>query len=97
MQYKQLTENERYQISSLTKAGITQKQIACTLGRSPSTICREVNLNRGQKGYRPKQAQEKTVTRRCKAYKTIKITQEVYGWIVCLLRQELSSQQVVPI
>lgn len=95
MQYKQLTENERYQISSLMKAGNTQKQIACILGRSPSTISREVNRNRGQKGYRPKQAHEKMVTRRCKAYKAIKITQEVYGWIVRLLRQELSPQQVV--
>ncbi|ASP37911.1 hypothetical protein CHH28_04120 [Bacterioplanes sanyensis] len=32
MSYHQLTEHERYQIYSLLKVGLTQKQIACHLG-----------------------------------------------------------------
>ncbi len=95
MQYKQLTENERYQIYSLIKAEKTKKEIAKLLQRSPSTISREINRNKGLKGYRPKQAQEKTELRRFTAFKACKITEDVYGWIVKLIRQELSPQQVV--
>ncbi|MDH5572330.1 MAG: helix-turn-helix domain-containing protein, partial [Gammaproteobacteria bacterium] len=37
MSYNQLTENERYQIYALKKAGHTQKEIAEQLNWSPST------------------------------------------------------------
>ncbi|PQQ25008.1 IS30 family transposase, partial [Photorhabdus luminescens] len=40
MAYTQLTETERYQISSLKKAGFSQRFIAESLKRSPSTISR---------------------------------------------------------
>ncbi|WP_196161836.1 helix-turn-helix domain-containing protein, partial [Reinekea sp. G2M2-21] len=57
MNYHQLTENERYQIYSLLKEGLNQKQISDNLKRSPSTISREIKRNSGLRGYRPKQAQ----------------------------------------
>ncbi|MBX9894389.1 MAG: helix-turn-helix domain-containing protein [Nitrosomonas sp.] len=38
MNYKQLTETERYQIYSLKKAEHTQQEIAKLIGRSASTI-----------------------------------------------------------
>ena len=38
MNYKQLTEHERYQIDVLNKAGHSQKEIAEFLARSTSTI-----------------------------------------------------------
>lgn len=94
MSYTQLTENERYQIYALKKAGSTQKEIAILLLRSPSTISRELKRNKGLKGYRPKQAQRLSDERRRTTYKSVKITAEVYGWIVELLSQELSPQQV---
>ena len=53
MNYKQLATEERYQIYSLNKEGLSQKQIAADLTRSPSTICRELNRNQGLRGYRP--------------------------------------------
>ena len=53
MNYKQLAENERYQIDAMNKAGHSQKETAELLGRSASTISRELRRNRGLRGYRP--------------------------------------------
>jgi len=77
------------------KAGHNQKEVAALLGRSPSTISREIRRNKGQRGYRPAQAQRLTDGRRSTAYKAVKVTAEVMGWIEKLIRQELSPQQVV--
>jgi IS30 family transposase len=41
------------------KANWSQLAIADEIGVHPSTITRELARNRGQRGYRPKQAQEK--------------------------------------
>ena len=95
MDYNQLTENERYQIYALKKAGHSQQEIARLMGRSPSTISRELRRNQGLRGYRPGQAQRFSTLRRREACKAIKITDEVYGWICHLIEQELSPQQVV--
>ena len=57
MNYTHLTRDERYQIAILRKAGHKQTDIARLMNRHPSTICRELRRNRGQRGYRPKQAQ----------------------------------------
>lgn len=94
MNYYQLTENERYQIGALLKAGHNQKEIAGLLGRSPSTVSREIRRNRGLRGYRPKQAQRLSSRRRSSAHKAVKLTPRVRQWIELLLRQELSPQQV---
>lgn len=64
MSYKQLTENERYQIYIMSKAGSSQKEIAMLLDRSPSTISRERRRNQGLRGYRPGQAQKLSNDRR---------------------------------
>jgi IS30 family transposase len=64
MNYTQITREERYQISALQKAGLNQNEIANVLNRSPSTISRELNRNRGKRGYRPKQAHYKSEERR---------------------------------
>ena len=62
--YYQLTECQRYQIYALKKVGHDQQTIAATLAVSPSTICRELRRNRGQRGYRPRQAHQHALTRR---------------------------------
>ena len=77
MSYNQLTENERYQIYALKKVGHKQEEIAGLLGRSPSTISRELVRNSGLRGYRPKQAQRLTDARRRGARKARKVTVEV--------------------
>lgn len=94
MSYTQLTENERYQIDALKKAGFNQKEIAKQIGRSPSTLCRELKRNKGLRGYRPKQAQRFAVKRRKTARKARKITLEIRLCIEILIRQELSPEQV---
>ena len=56
MSYTHLTQDERYQIAILAKAGHDKSQIARLMERHKSTIGRELKRNRGERGYRPKQA-----------------------------------------
>src|SRR5450756_795453 len=51
MNYKHLSQVERYQIDALMKAGNNQTQIALVLGRNKATISREVARNTGKRGY----------------------------------------------
>ncbi len=95
MNYKQLTQEERYQIYALKKAGMNQKEIAEDLKRSPSSISRELKRNKGLRGYRPKQANLFAEQRRNNALKAIKITDEVKEWIDKLLQANFSPEQVV--
>ena len=64
MTYTQLTQEERYQIYALLKAGHNQTDIAMILNRHKSTIHREIRRNTGLRGYRPQQAQRLTHERR---------------------------------
>ena len=63
MNYKHLSQIERYQIYSLMKANQSITQIADQLGRHKSTISRELGRNEGRRGYRPKQACELALSR----------------------------------
>lgn len=60
--YHQLTAYQRYQLAALKKEGHMQTTIAANLGVDASTISRELGRNRGQRGYRPGQAQQKKPT-----------------------------------
>jgi IS30 family transposase len=53
--YKQLTGEQRYQISGLKKAGLNQSQIVDEVGVHKSTISREFGRNKGRRGWRPRQ------------------------------------------
>ena len=64
MSYTQLTQEQRYQIYSLKKMEHSQPEIADCIGVHKSTISRELRRNCGLRGYRPKQAHEKALTRR---------------------------------
>ena len=59
MDYKHLTAEERYQIDDLKREDFSQRAIAKALGRSPSTLSRELNRNKGAYGWKPRQAQLK--------------------------------------
>jgi len=58
MNYTHLTEEERYHIDEMLRQGYLQSEIALTLGRSPSTLSRELKRNKGKRGWRPHQAHE---------------------------------------
>jgi IS30 family transposase len=90
--YKQLTQEQRYQIYALLKAGHYQTEIAHFIGVHKSTVSRELRRNCGQKGYRPKQAHQFALHRRKKARYRI----ETSTWILieALIRQEWSPEQV---
>ena len=53
-----LDREERYEIARLTEAGLSQRQIGARLGRSASTICRELKRNATPRtgGYQPERA-----------------------------------------
>lgn len=93
-EYKQLTEEDRIEIYAMKQAGKQQNQIAAVLGVSPGTISRELARNSGRRGYRPKQAQQKTLPRRFTARKAVKMTPETVGYIESRLRQEHSPEQI---
>ena len=61
--YQQISEAERNQIYAYRKAGLSLSNIALFMGRNKSSISREVNKNKGLRGYRPKQAQQSSQTR----------------------------------
>ncbi|MDE9521322.1 helix-turn-helix domain-containing protein, partial [Xenorhabdus bovienii] len=91
MAYTQLTEIERYQIFSLKEAGFTQRFIATSLNRNPSTISRELKRNQAVQKYCPQQAQLKASERRHSAL----VTPEITKWINQLIWQDLSPEQTV--
>jgi transposase, IS30 family len=61
--YRRLHEQERHTIYRMRKAQYSQSRIAEALGCNQATISRELSRNRGRRGYRPKQAQEKAQKR----------------------------------
>ena len=91
--YQQLTSEQRYQISGLRKAGLKQCQIADEVGVDKSTISRELRRNKGQRGWRPKQAQYLRDERRRRCTNAKRITQEDWEGVETLIRQDMSPDQ----
>ena len=54
--YHRLCVQDRRVIQNMIQAGNTQTEIAKAIGCSQSTISKELSRNRGQRGYRNKQA-----------------------------------------
>lgn len=94
MSYTHLTPEERYQIYALWSAGHSQALIARHLGRSPSTISREMGRNSGQRGYRPKQAHEQALERQQACPNARQITPEVWALVEGRLREDHSPEQI---
>ena len=55
-QYCHFNYEERVKIQLLAKEGYTLRKIASMLGRSPSSVSREIKRNKGKRSYRPSQA-----------------------------------------
>lgn len=90
--YRQLTQEQRYQIYALKKMGHNQTEIAEAVGVHKATISRELGRNTGQRGYRPRQAHQLSQARRKKGQPHI----EASTWQVVeeKLQQDWSPEQV---
>jgi len=92
--YKQLTSEQRYQISALKRIGHNPTEIAKELEVHKSTIIREVSRNTGERGYRPKQAHEKACERRTQVPSRKRISAETWNEVEEKLCQDWSPEQV---
>ena len=90
--YRQLTQEQRYQIYALKKTGHTRTEIAEVIGVHKSTVSRELKRNRGGRGYRPQQAHALALVRKQKSVP--RITMEVWAKVESLLRQDWSPEQI---
>jgi len=91
--YTQLTSEQRYQISGLKKAGWKQAQIATEVGVDKSTISRELKRNKGDCGWRPKQAQRLRDERRQGCINGKQFSLNDWAEVERLIRQDLSPEQ----
>jgi transposase, IS30 family len=90
-----LSLEERAEISRGLAAGHSIRAIATTLGRSPSTVCREVNANGGPKKYRALVA-DRAACRRALRPKRAKLAQcrRLRGIVERKLESRWSPQQI---
>ena len=89
-----LTLEDRYYIKAQRDTGVSIEKIAKRLKVHKSTISRELNRNRGNRGYRPKQAQRKASERWREAAKAIKMTSELRAFIAARIREDWSPEQI---
>ena len=94
MSYKHLSLAERHYIELERKLGKSLNQIACNLGRSQSTISREVNRNSGLRGYRHQQADRLAHGRHATKAKAIKLTDEIKFILAACLKCDWSPEQI---
>ena len=92
--YKQITQEQRYEISGYLKAGFNKSQIAKLLGFHKSTINKELIRNSCISDYDPEGAQNLTEHRRKTALKSIRFTEEMREIIIQRLREEWSPEQI---
>ena len=91
--YKQLTREQRYQISGLKKSGLNQSQIADEVGVHKSAISREFRRNKGRRGWHPKQAQELRDERRKNCANAQRHSLLEWTEVERLIRQDMSPEQ----
>jgi len=93
--YRRITYEDRCQIYALNARGASQESTAEVLGVSQSAVSREICRNRGQRGYRFKQAEAKAQARQAIRSKPRKLTAPVRHKIEAKLRQMRWSPEQV--
>jgi IS30 family transposase len=93
-EYKQLTQEQRYQIHALRKVKKTLEEIARVIRTDKSTVSRELTRNKGKRGYRAQQAHGKAMIRREMAFKKIKLTKEAIKMISEKIKIGWSPEQI---
>jgi IS30 family transposase len=93
--YAQITPEERYEIGALRRQKLSVRAIARALGRSPSTISREVQRNRkADGGYRPSTAIERTNGRRTRSRRGGRFSEDDWVLVEHLLSLDWSPEQI---
>ena len=92
MKYRHLSLQERHYIEIELRKGTSQNKIAQALNRPQGTISKEINRNKGQRGYRHNQAHRITGERHKEKAKNIKMTDEIKQ----LINSELKANQSSP-
>jgi len=93
MKYRQLTQTQCYQISTLRVAGKSQRQIAAMLGYHNSTISRELRRNSTQ-DYEPETDQHQANVRRRIALKRHKRLPWLTNCVTEGLKEHWSPEQI---
>lgn len=93
MNYQQLTEGRRYQISGLLEQGISVPEIANTVKCHRSTIYRELKRSGKEEQYLPDRAHQLAVVRRRQARK-YRIPQPRIDFVELLLTIDWSPEQI---
>lgn len=91
-QYCHFNYEERVKIQLLAKEGYTLRKIASMLGRSPSSVSREIKRNKGKRGYRPSQASRSCHHR--KHRKAHKMNGDLKEKVLDKLRLQWSPEQI---
>ena len=63
MNYRRVTHEDRLVIKTCLDLGLTQSEIAVKTDFDQSMISREINRNRGSRGYKPRQAARRAMER----------------------------------
>jgi len=96
--YAQITSQERYTLGLLRKQGFTQAAIARLLGRSPSTISRELRRNAWRtdgRSYWTDRADQYARGRRRLPREHSHFSAEQWALVEAVLREDYSPEQVV--
>jgi IS30 family transposase len=94
MNYTHLTQDERYQIAILNKAGHGRSDIARVMNRNKLTISREMKRNRGARGYRPKQAHEFSQARMRERVNSPRVCAQTWAFAYAKLGELWSPEQI---
>ena len=93
-----LSVDERIDIADMHRHGVSVRAIALELGRSPSTISRELrrNAHPASGDYRPWAAQRRSAARRARPKpRKIELNQEMSDFIAAGLRQQPGGERLV--
>lgn len=89
MEYQRLALSDRYQIHALKKSGKGIREIGRIIGRSGSTISRELKANGGWMGYNPRPANHLSESRRNKKSSHKRI---IDGKVEAIVRSKLTME-----